>query len=84
MKQGITINPCHARSVRPDTSEYIFTFRKVMLSFSPSSLISPIGYFVCLRGAERYAPRLGGLPITVIVAQVTIACGGRNMEMQLS
>lgn len=55
MKHGITCNPRHARSVRPDASERIFTFRKVARSFSPSSLLSPYGYLVCIERSPRPA-----------------------------
>ena len=55
MKRHITIKRRHARSVRPDLSEHIFTFRKVVRSFSPSCLLSPIGYSVCIERSPTRA-----------------------------
>ena len=48
MKYGMTCNPYHASSVRPDASGHIFTFagRSSTPSLHPS-LISPFGYSVC-------------------------------------
>lgn len=58
MKQGITVNPCHARSVHPDPSKYVFTLGTpkegyaLLLSFR---LISPEGFALSRQGKIRFA-----------------------------
>lgn len=68
MKYRITCNLYHARSVRPNVSECIFTFRKVKLSFSPTC-IDFAKWLLCRTGAERHAIAVVGV-VTAAVAVV--------------
>ena len=84
MKYGITYNPYHARSVRPNSSRLIFTNnRKVTSSFSPRTDFSIrllAGYFVCLynlRGAERHAIVVVRVVVVTVAVVVDIAEVGR-------
>lgn len=81
MKYWIIPNQYHARSVRPDLSEYIFTISG--RSCSPSLLLSLISlyssYFVCQeeaefrRGAERHPIRVVGVVVVGVAVVVHIA-----------
>ena len=71
MKYGMTCNPYHASSVRPDASEYVFTLSGGSCTPSLRQVrFRRIGYFVSLRGADGHA--IGVVSIVVIVVAVAV------------
>ena len=73
MQYRIIFKRYHARSVRPDTSRRIFTFRKVALSFSPSVLISPVKVTLSrTRGAPRHAVTVADVVVVAVAGGVHI------------
>ena len=72
MKYRITYKRYHASSVHPDVSEYLFTFRKVKLSFSPNCTDFPCGTLSDKRGAESN---------TVAVVAVVVVASARRLDV---
>lgn len=73
MKYGMTCNPYHASSVRPDASEYVFTLSGGSCTPSLHQVrFRHIGYFVSLRGADGHAARVVCIVVIAVAAAVHI------------